>query len=135
MPDLDIPPSPPGSPTAHDDQLTQKFTQFLSLKKQGVHFNNKIGSSAALRNPSLTDKLLGFVDVDRKSAYANTLDKAVWDPEVFPRTSYKEQLRQSQIDIAATRARAKGAPVAFVTASSAGTSGGVSAQRETRFDA
>src|SRR5438132_953822 len=38
-PNLDIPQSPPGSPPP---ELTQKFAQFLELKKQGVHFNDKL---------------------------------------------------------------------------------------------
>ncbi|KAH7034872.1 HCNGP-like protein-domain-containing protein [Microdochium trichocladiopsis] len=141
VPDMDIPASPPGSPTAEERQLSSKFEHFLDLKKkQGVHFNSRIGTSAAMRNPALTDKLLGFVDVDHKAQYANTLPQTVWDPAAFPRSSYKEQLRQSQADVAASRARGKGAPVAFVPSSSSSAGGAQSAsgtqdKRKTRFDA
>src|SRR5690606_6738841 len=35
-PNLDLPPSPPGSPPP---ELTSKVTSFLALKDRGVHFN------------------------------------------------------------------------------------------------
>ncbi|KAJ1331120.1 HCNGP-like protein [Microdochium nivale] len=85
---------------------------------------------------------MGFVDVDHRAQYAaSTLPSEIWDPAAFPRWSYKEQLRQTQADVAAGRARGKGAPVAFVPSSAAA---GVSAgqdvsdsqgKRKTRFDA
>ncbi|KAL9043576.1 MAG: hypothetical protein Q9214_003244, partial [Letrouitia sp. 1 TL-2023] len=55
IPSLDIPPSPPGSPRPN---IERKFEHFIALKKQNVHFNNKLASSSALKNPMLLKKLM-----------------------------------------------------------------------------
>ncbi|CAI4216390.1 unnamed protein product [Parascedosporium putredinis] len=52
-PDL---PTPPPAPYSVEN--------FLELKDKGVHFNAKLQSSAALRNPALLDKLLAFAELD-----------------------------------------------------------------------
>ncbi|KAK2020007.1 HCNGP-like protein [Colletotrichum eremochloae] len=122
VPNLDIPPSPPGSPPP---ALEAKFTQFLDLKKKGVHFNAKLAQSTALRNPSLTDKLMGFVDLDGRAGYATTLPADLWDPtseEVLPEWATRAALRQSQERVRAERAglRKGGGPVEFVPAATAG---------------
>ncbi|KAH9888217.1 HCNGP-like protein-domain-containing protein [Xylariomycetidae sp. FL2044] len=118
VPNMDIPPSPPGSPPP---ATSRKFEQFLELKKKGVHFNAKLAQSSSLRNPALMDKLLGFVDIDQqRDQYRTTLGADLWDPAgAFPRFAFKEQLRQSQSEVGQARARGKGAPVEFVSATSA----------------
>lgn len=93
VPNLDIPPSPPGSPPP---AASKKFEQFLDLKKKGVHFNAKLENSTALRNPSLMEKLLDFVDIDSKSQYETTLPRDMWDPTGFPPSAYYGQLRRNQ---------------------------------------
>lgn len=123
----------------------KKFEQFLELKKKGVHFNSKIAKSSALKNPSLMDKLMKFVEVDQKGQYKTTLGPESWDPSIFPKTAYKEQLRQSQTEISQAKARSKGGAVGFVAASAASSqttipSGGQvstvnTGKRKTRFDA
>lgn len=113
VPNMDIPPSPPGSPPRGTNK---KFEQFLELKKKGTHFNSKIAQSSALKNPGLMDKLLNFVEIDQNDQYKTTLGTDLWDPSSFPRWAYKEQLRQSQKDIGETKARSRGAPVEFVPA-------------------
>ncbi|KAI1412565.1 HCNGP-like protein-domain-containing protein [Hypoxylon sp. FL1857] len=147
LPNTDIPPSPPGSPPPG---TSAKFERFLELKKQGVHFNSKVASNPSLRNPALMDKLLKFVELDGPvDQYRTTLPTEIWDPTVFPRWAYKEQLRQSQADIEKARARTKGAPVEFVAAGSTGDGQGAqqsssqggnapkssTGKRKTRFDA
>ncbi|UKZ79545.1 hypothetical protein TrVFT333_007302 [Trichoderma virens FT-333] len=72
VPNLDIPPSPPGSPPPG---ANKKVEQFLELKKKGVHFNSKLEQSSALKNPSLMDKLLDFVGIDEVGQYETTLPK------------------------------------------------------------
>ncbi|KAI1857840.1 uncharacterized protein JN550_012980 [Neoarthrinium moseri] len=114
VPNMDIPPSPPGSPPPGTNK---KFEQFLELKKKGVHFNSKIAQSSALKNPGLMDKLLNFAEVDQKGQYSTTLAPDLWEPNVFPKAAYKEQLRQSQTEVGKAKARAKGGPVEFVGAS------------------
>ncbi|KAK1600622.1 HCNGP-like protein [Colletotrichum navitas] len=122
VPNLDIPSSPPGSPPPG---LEAKFAQFLDLKKKGIHFNAKLAQSAALRNPSLTDKLMGFVDLDGRAGYATTLPTDLWDPtseEVLPEWATRTALRQSQERVRAERAglRKGGGPMEFVPAATAG---------------
>ncbi|CAJ2501135.1 Uu.00g039880.m01.CDS01 [Anthostomella pinea] len=145
LPNMDIPPSPPGSPPP---ETSKKFEHFLELKKQGVHFNSRIAQpqQPAMRNPALMDKLLGFVGLDQRDQYATTLPVDVFDPAGFSRWAYKEQLKQSQVEVAQARARGKGAPVEFVAAS--GTAAGqgdapllvpaeeapAAGKRKTRFD-
>jgi hypothetical protein len=135
VPNMDIPPSPPGSPPP---ATNKKFAQFLELKKKGVHFNSKIAGSSALKNPALMDKLLGFVDLDQKDQYATTLAPDIWNPKGFPRHAFREQLRASQSEMTQARARGKGAAVEFVPATAAAVEeGSVSSggsKRKTRFD-
>ena len=60
VPNYDIPPSPPGSPVA---STNARFKHFLHLKKQGIHFNEKLATSSVLKNPSLMQKLMDFSDI------------------------------------------------------------------------
>ncbi|KAI1828570.1 HCNGP-like protein-domain-containing protein [Xylaria intraflava] len=140
VPDTDIPPSPPGSPSA---VTSKKFENFLELKKKGVHFNSRLADTPSMKNPALADKLMAFAELDHRDQYRTTLSTDLWDADAFPRSAYKEQLRQSQSDIGQARARAPGAPVNFVSSgtSSPATSDAKTAQiastgkRKTRFDA
>lgn len=130
VPDLDIPPSPPGSPSlipAHT-ALTAKIDKFLELKrKKGTHFNARIADSHALRNPPLMDKLLGFVGVGTTFSedsvagteqYATTLPTELWDPSSFPDWAYRVQLRKTQERLQKEKGRERGEAVQFVPASS-----------------
>lgn len=121
VPDLDIPPSPPGSP---DPGASQKFEQFLDLKKKGTHFNLKLEQSSALRNPSLMDKLLAFVEVDGLKQYETTLSTDLWDPKAFPASAYREGLRKSMGEVAKERemerASAGRSSIEFVPSGTAG---------------
>ncbi|APA07205.1 hypothetical protein SS1G_04068 [Sclerotinia sclerotiorum 1980 UF-70] len=96
VPNYDIPPSPPGSPVA---STNVKFKHFLELKKQGTHFNEKLAKSAALKNPSLMQKLMDFADIDEAEQYSTTLPKDLWNPAGFPEYAYKEELAKSQQNI------------------------------------
>jgi hypothetical protein len=78
------------------ESTNAKFKQFLELKKQGVHFNEKLAKSSALKNPSLMQKLLDFSDIDEAGQYATTLPKDLWNPDGFPESAYKEELAKSQ---------------------------------------
>ncbi|KAK2628184.1 hypothetical protein QTJ16_002830 [Diplocarpon rosae] len=93
LPNYNIPPSPPGSPQA---STNAKFKHFLGLKKQGVHFNEKLAKSAALKNPSLMQKLMDFADIDDAGQYVTNLPKDLWDPCGFPAHAFKEELAKSQ---------------------------------------
>ncbi|KAH8676782.1 HCNGP-like protein-domain-containing protein [Tricladium varicosporioides] len=93
LPTYDIPPSPPGSPL---ESSNAKFKHFLQLKKQGIHFNEKLAKSSALKNPSLMQKLMDFAGIDEAGQYSTTLSKDLWNPDCFPEYAYKEQLAKSQ---------------------------------------
>lgn len=90
---FDIPPSPPGSPPSGIDR---KFKHFLELKEQGIHFNQKLANSSALKNPSLLQKLIEFAGLDEQDQYNTTLPEDVWNLKGFPQWAYKEELAKSQ---------------------------------------
>lgn len=127
---MDIPPSPPASPSQVTAQaaLTAKFDKFLELKrKKGTHFNARIADSHALKNPPLMDKLLGFVGVgvafddgagNGAEQYATTLPTDLWDPAAFPEWAFRGPLRKSQETVQKERGRERGEAVHFVPASS-----------------
>lgn len=123
IPNLDIPPSPTGSPPPGIDE---KFSHFLELKKQGVHFNEKLARSSALKNPSLLKKLMDFAGIDEDEQYTTTLSEDLWDPTGFPPWAYKEELAKSQQEISKQkeqeRARIQRESIEFVSASASANS-------------
>ena len=96
IPNLDIPPSPPGSP---DPTANKKFAHFLTLKKQGIHFNDKLASSSSLKNPSLLDKLMDHAGIDERTQYASSIPQELWDPSSLPSWGFKEELLKSQQEV------------------------------------
>ena len=123
VPNFDIPDSPRGSPPPGMDE---KFAHFAELKKQGVHFNEKLARSSALKNPGLLHKLMAFAAVEEKDQYASTLPQEIWDPTAFPTSAYKEELASSQQAILKKkeeeRVKAQRDSVDFVSASTSGQS-------------
>ena len=97
LPNFDIPLSPPGSPPPGTEE---KFERFLQLKKQGLHFNEKLAGSSALKNPALLQKLMSSAGLLESDQYVTTLPTDVWDPSAFPDWAYKEELTESQQQIA-----------------------------------
>lgn len=95
VPNLDIPPSPPGSP---NPAANAKFEHFLSLKKQGVHFNAKLASSSSLKNPSLLTKMMEHAGIDEPSQYDTPLPADLWDTTNLPAWAFKEELLRAQQD-------------------------------------
>lgn len=96
VPNLDIPPSPPGSP---DHAANVKFEHFSSLKKQGVHFNSKLASSSSLKNPSLLMKMMVHAGIDEQSQYNTALPTELWNTSELPEWAYKEELLKIQQEI------------------------------------
>lgn len=81
---MDIPGSPPGTVP---DEINEKLLHFLDLKKQDVHFNEKLASSSALKNPSLLQKLMDFAGIEGRANYDTTLSSGNWDPSQFGNTT------------------------------------------------
>lgn len=96
VPNLDIPPSPPGSP---DPKANAKFAHFLSLKKQGTHFNEKLASSSSLKNPSLLKKMMVHAGIDDRTQYSTSLSSDLWDMTDLPNWGFKEELLKTQQEI------------------------------------
>ena len=122
LPNSDLPsPSISSSPSASTDA---KFARFLELKKQGVHFNEKLANSSALRNPSLLPKLMAFAGLAEEDQYASALSKDIWDPHAFPAWAHKEGLAKGQQELsekqALERANVPREKVDFVQATTSG---------------
>ncbi|KAL4900613.1 hypothetical protein BDW74DRAFT_94837 [Aspergillus multicolor] len=90
VPNLDIPSSPPGSP---NPTANAKLAHFLSLKKQGIHFNDKLASSISLKNPSLLGQMMEHADIDDQAQYSTSIPFSIHD---LPSWGYKEELLKAQ---------------------------------------
>lgn len=113
IPNFAIPESPPGSPSL---RATKKFDKFLKLKKQGVHFNQKLESSSALANPTLFQKLMDYVGIDEQSQYASALPEDVAVPTKFPEWMYADQLNKTQEELTRKKEQEmRGQPRHFVS--------------------
>ena len=93
IPNFDIPPSPPGSPS---QATTAKFERFLELKAQGIHFNEKLEKSSALRNPALFRKLMDYAGISEEDQYCSTLPDEMAVPTKFPDWASPEELAKAQ---------------------------------------
>ncbi|OCK75848.1 hypothetical protein K432DRAFT_385899 [Lepidopterella palustris CBS 459.81] len=100
VPNFNIPPSPPASPPP---KSTAKFRQFLELKRRGVHFNERLEKTSALRNPSHLQKLMGFAGLSDMDQYASTLPEEVAVPTSFPEWADAKQLAMTQKGITKRR--------------------------------
>ncbi|KAJ5408285.1 hypothetical protein N7509_002168 [Penicillium cosmopolitanum] len=85
----------PGSP---NPAANAKFEHFLSLKKQGVHFNSKLASSSSLKNPSLLKKMMEHAGINEQSQYNTALSTELWDASSLPQWGFKEELLRAQQD-------------------------------------
>ena len=126
VPDMDIPPSPPGSPPPG---VERKFEHFIELKRQGIHFNEKLAKSPALRNPSLLQKLMTSAGVDEQDQYNATLSRDIWNPVGLPTCAFKEELMMNQQAMTKRgeeeKVRVDRESVQFVSATDSGQSSGI----------
>ena len=93
IPNFDIPPSPSGSPS---QATTAKIERFLELKAQGIHFNEKLEKSSALRNPGLFQKLMDYAGISEEDQYCSTLPEEIVVPTKFPDWASPEELAKAQ---------------------------------------
>ncbi|KAK4540292.1 hypothetical protein LTR36_009604 [Oleoguttula mirabilis] len=97
IPNFDIPDSPSPPPTNSEEAAklavtTKKFERFLELKKQGVHFNERLQNSSSLRNPSLLPKLMDFAGISQEESYASALPEELRVPVKWAEESNVESL-------------------------------------------
>jgi hypothetical protein len=62
------------------------------LKKQGIHFNERLQNSTSLRNPSLLPKLMAFAEITEEDCYMSTLPAELSVPSRWPEDCYVESL-------------------------------------------
>lgn len=97
VPNFDIPDAPPPPPHNSEEAATlaavaKQFERFLDLKKQGVHFNERLQNSTSLRNPSLLPKLMAFAGITDQECYESTLPAELAVPSRWPEDCYVESL-------------------------------------------
>ncbi|EPQ65848.1 hypothetical protein BGT96224_3785 [Blumeria graminis f. sp. tritici 96224] len=98
---LTMPTSPnyeiPSSPTTPPNQeINLKFNRLLELKARGIHFNEKLESSTALKNPTCMQNLMDLANMDETDQYLTTLPKSYWNPKAFPDHAYVDNLENSR---------------------------------------
>lgn len=97
VPNFDIPDAPPPPAQNSEEAATlaavaKQFERFLELKKQGVHFNERLQNSTSLRNPSLLPKLMAFAGITQEDCYQSTLPVEFAVPSRWPEDCYVESL-------------------------------------------
>lgn len=110
----DIPPSPPGD---EPKEAAAKFDHFRQLKRQGIHFNEKLLRSSALRNPNLLEKLTAFVGINGNEQYRSNLPTEIWDPTGFPEEAFAPKLAKSQQEVLEKRQTQERSGIDFIGAS------------------
>lgn len=79
--------------------MDTKVASFRDLKNRGVHFNVKLASSSALKNPSLLPKLMVAAGLHEDEQYASSLSADLWNAAGFPEYAYKEELDKAQKEL------------------------------------
>lgn len=147
VPNFDIPDSPPPPPPNSEEDAalaatTKKIERFLELKKQGIHFNERLQNSSSLRNPSLLPKLMEFAGISREDSHATSLPESLAVPVKWPEDCYIESLlrqnEKKQKKRLADREKLDFVPASkSAQSSSSGTPANISgddAKRRSRFD-
>jgi hypothetical protein len=115
LPTFEIPVSPAPPPRNSEEAAalagtTKKFERFLDLKKQGIHFNERLHNSTSLRNPSLLIKLMHFADISQEESYASSLGEGLAVPVKWPAECYLENLLKYNDQTDKKRPRGREAP-------------------------
>ncbi|KAK0355927.1 hypothetical protein LTR02_004469 [Friedmanniomyces endolithicus] len=129
-PNFDIPSSPPppspGTPAhATLSATTKKFTRFLELKAQGVHFKARLLGSVALTNPGVGGQLMDFAGVGPEEGYASSIwgeGAGAGVPVKWPEECYVEALMEGNERRERKRLAGRGG-VEFVPPAGSGTPG------------
>jgi len=125
VPNLSIPPSPPGSPPLSSNA---KIARFLELKKRGTHFNQRLENSSALRNPGWLEQSTAYAGISGDEQYVSSLaeEDGLGVPKTWPEWAYLDGLNKSQVYISKRkeekRARGQREAIDFVPAATSNTS-------------
>jgi hypothetical protein len=97
FPDFDIPSPPPPPPMNSEEAAslaatTKKFERFLELKKQGVHFNERLAKHPALGNPGFLSNLMNVAGVSVEESYASSLPEECAVRTKWPESCFVEKL-------------------------------------------
>ncbi|CCU76787.1 hypothetical protein BGHDH14_bgh04028 [Blumeria hordei DH14] len=114
-PNYEIPSSPTTPP---NKEINLKFNRLLELKVRGIHFNEKLESSTALKNPTCMQNLMDLANMDETDQYLTTLPKSYWNPKAFPDHAYADNLENSRRKISKEleKGRSQRESVDFVSA-------------------
>ncbi|KAK5720031.1 hypothetical protein LTR15_007304 [Elasticomyces elasticus] len=146
FPNFEIPDAPP-LPQMNSEEAaalaatTKKFERFLELKKQGVHFNERLQNSSSLRNPSLLPKLMEFASISLEDSYASTISESEggvpvkWAEECYVENLVKQNEKREKkrvaerekVDFVPAQAKSR-------ASSAAGTPASGATGRKSRFD-
>jgi hypothetical protein len=89
------------------------------LKKQGIHFNDKLANSISLKNPSLLSQMMQHAGIDDRAQYSSSLPTEMWNTSNLPSWGYKEELLKAQRELNAkadeTRAKGQRDTIEFVS--------------------
>ncbi|KAI9017810.1 HCNGP-like protein-domain-containing protein [Gaertneriomyces semiglobifer] len=76
-----------------DPAIEQKVARFLSLKAQGMHFNDRLMRTHAFRNPSIMSKMIEFLGLDETGS---NYVKDVFDPKRWPKEAFYDEMLKTQ---------------------------------------
>ncbi|GAM83425.1 hypothetical protein ANO11243_014130 [Dothideomycetidae sp. 11243] len=73
VPNFDIPPSPPPLDPSAAAVMNKKVRHFLDLKQRGVHFNQRLLNSNALKNPGMSGRLMEYAGIEGVVQYDHAM--------------------------------------------------------------
>ncbi|KAF4552365.1 Hypothetical protein D9617_10g073460 [Elsinoe fawcettii] len=77
IPNFSLPPPPPPPSPGSMASADRKIRHFLSLKKQGVHYNERLLSSPALKDQGTVDELLRYAGIEGVRQYEHALPEGM----------------------------------------------------------
>jgi hypothetical protein len=83
LPDTMLIPTQSGSPSPSLQTKIQKWTE---LKQQGISFNSRLLNTPAFLNPSITQKMIDFLEF---TEYGSNYNVSIFDPMHFQHVDYK----------------------------------------------
>lgn len=114
---FNIPPSPGPGDDADLAVSRKKIAKFVELKHKGVHYNEKLVSSSAFKNPAMTDKLLAFAGIQGLDQYRSSLPEGTGvDVDYWASLRVEEVVSRIEARREADAARPKGSKRDFVSA-------------------